>query len=200
MLLLWPPHNAAVYPTTTTNSLTSPPPSALYATVYRSTYAMNVSLLSWTLYSRFGYLLFIWNLQHNNYWVKRAQFHTNTELTTLRMSLRGLCLTPVPIQDSLCHPVDHCSLQAAWSRLERKMPCLDGGRLTLSQNKSYLFCMLIYSLSLHVKKKTVSFRKFVIKALRSMIMAFVLVFVIFAKATVVEFPQIYLYTSAVSGV
>lgn len=33
-----------------------------------------------------------------------------------------------------------------------------------------------------------------------MIMAFVLVFVIFAKATVVEFAQIYLYTRAVSGV
>lgn len=33
-----------------------------------------------------------------------------------------------------------------------------------------------------------------------MIMAFVLVFVIFAQATVVEFPQIYLYTRAVSGV
>lgn len=33
-----------------------------------------------------------------------------------------------------------------------------------------------------------------------MIMAFVLVFVIFAKATVAAFPQIYLYTSAVSGV
>lgn len=64
----------------------------------------------------------------------------------------------------------------------------------------YLFCMLIYSLLLEMKKKPVSFRKFVIKALRSMIMAFVLVFVIFAKATVVEFPQIYLYTSAVSGV
>lgn len=69
-----------------------------------------------------------------------------------------------------------------------------------SENKSYLFCMLIYSLLLEKKKKTVSLRKFVIKALRSMIMAFVLVFVIFAKATVVEFPQIYLYTSAVSGV
>lgn len=50
------------------------------------------------------------------------------------------------------------------------------------------------------EKKTVSCRKFVIKASRSMIMAFALVFVIFAKATVVEFPQIYLYTSAVSGV
>lgn len=69
-----------------------------------------------------------------------------------------------------------------------------------SENKSYLFCMLIYSLLLEKGKKTVSLRKFVIKALRSMIMAFVLVFVIFAKATVVEFPQIYLYTSAVSGV
>lgn len=33
-----------------------------------------------------------------------------------------------------------------------------------------------------------------------MIMAFVLVFVIFAQAKVVEFPQIYLYTRAVSGV
>lgn len=33
-----------------------------------------------------------------------------------------------------------------------------------------------------------------------MIMAFALVFVIFAKATVVEFSQIYMYTSAVSGV
>lgn len=50
------------------------------------------------------------------------------------------------------------------------------------------------------KTKTVPFRKFIIKAWRSMIMAFVLVFVIFAKATVVEFAQIYLYTRAVSGV
>lgn len=50
------------------------------------------------------------------------------------------------------------------------------------------------------KNKTVSFRKFIIKAWRSMIMAFVLVFVIFAQAKVVEFPQIYLYTRAVSGV
>lgn len=33
-----------------------------------------------------------------------------------------------------------------------------------------------------------------------MIMAFVLVFVIFPKATVVEFPQIYLDPRAVSGV
>lgn len=48
--------------------------------------------------------------------------------------------------------------------------------------------------------KTVSFRKFIIKAWRSMIMAFVLVFVIFPKATVVEFPQIYLDPRAVSGV
>lgn len=48
--------------------------------------------------------------------------------------------------------------------------------------------------------QTVSFWKFIIKAWRSMIMAFVLMFVIFAKATVVEFPQIYLYTRAVSGV
>ena len=44
-------------------------------------------------------------------------------------------------------------------------------------------------------------RKFVNKSLlRSMIMVFVLVFVIFAKAPVAVFPQIYLYTSAVSGV
>lgn len=33
-----------------------------------------------------------------------------------------------------------------------------------------------------------------------MIMVFALVFVIFAKATVQEFAQIYMYTGAVSGV
>lgn len=82
------------------------------------------------------------------------------------------------------------------------MPCLDTARLTFKPKEIlsilhvnlYPFCLK------ERKKKSVSCRKFVIKASRSMIMAFAFVFVIFAKATVVEFPQIYLYTSAVSGV
>lgn len=80
------------------------------------------------------------------------------------------------------------------------MPCLDAARLTFGPKQ--ILSVLHVNLFPFASdgKKTVSFRKFVIKALRSMIMAFVLVFVIFAKATVVEFPQIYLYTSAVSGV
>lgn len=88
------------------------------------------------------------------------------------------------------------------------MPCLRAARLTLQPNEilSVLHVNLYPFLPQEKRgwggggKKTVSCRKFVIKASRSMIMAFALVFVIFAKATVVEFPQIYLYTSAVSGV
>lgn len=81
------------------------------------------------------------------------------------------------------------------------MPCLDAARLTFGPKEILsILHVNLYPLASGGEKKTVSFRKFVIKASRSMIMAFVLVFVIFAKATVVEFPQIYLYTSAVSGV
>lgn len=89
------------------------------------------------------------------------------------------------------------------------MPCLRAARLTLEPKEilSVLHVNLYPFLPQEKQgrrgggeKKTVSCRKFVIKASRSMIMAFALVFVIFAKATVVEFPQIYLYTSAVSGV
>lgn len=83
------------------------------------------------------------------------------------------------------------------------MSCPDAARLTPETKADLIyFHALIYALfgSGGKKNKTVSFRKFIIKAWRSMIMAFVLVFVIFAKATVVEFAQIYLYTRAVSGV
>lgn len=86
------------------------------------------------------------------------------------------------------------------------MPCLRAARLTLEPKEILsvlhvnLYPFLPQEKRGGEKKKTVSCRKFVIKASRSMIMAFALVFVIFAKATVVEFPQIYLYTSAVSGV
>lgn len=81
------------------------------------------------------------------------------------------------------------------------MSCLDAARLTFRPKQILsILHVNLFPFASDEKKKTVSFRKFVIKALRSMIMAFVLVFVIFAKATVVEFPQIYLYTSAVSGV
>lgn len=81
------------------------------------------------------------------------------------------------------------------------MPCLDAGRLTFRPKQILsILHVNLYPFALRRKKTPVSFRKFVIKASRSMIMAFALVFVIFANATVVEFPQIYLYTSAVSGV
>ncbi|KAK5931319.1 hypothetical protein CgunFtcFv8_027480 [Champsocephalus gunnari] len=89
-------------------------------------------------------------------------------------------------------PPDHRSPRPSFGG--RKISCrLDSP----GPNASSLICMLMSSLS----PSDVSFRKFVIKASRSMMMAFELpVFVIFSKATVVEFPQIYLYTSAVSGV
>lgn len=59
-----------------------------------------------------------------------VSYLNSVELATLTVSLRGLCLTPASLQDSLCHPAHHCSLQAALSRLGRKIPCLDAVRLT----------------------------------------------------------------------
>lgn len=117
-------------------------------------------------------------------------------------------MTPAPLQGSLTHPAAHCSLQAAGGSLEEKNALSPRRKIDFGAKNEILSVLPVnlYPFLPQEKgawgreKNTVSCRKFVIKASRSMIMAFALVFVIFAKATVVGFPQIYLYTSAVSGV
>lgn len=74
------------------------------------------------------------------------------------------------------------------------MPCL--GRSEIEFRPNQILSILhvnVFAFFCRRKIRTVSFRKFVIKAFRSMIMAFVLVFVIFAKATVAEFPDLFVY-------
>lgn len=158
---------------------------------------------------RLGFIICCWSLclaiiTSTRLWQKSPSFTLKQRCTH---NLEGVIGRPLLDSGSLTHPPDRCSLWAGRSHLGEKNVLLWCHDIDFGDKSwSYLFCMLIYALIASggekekQNNKTVSFRKFIIKAWRSMIMASVLVFVIFAQATVVEFLQIYLYTRAVSGV
>lgn len=101
------------------------------------------------------YLSYIWYVQQDNYWVKRAQFQIKTALSLqpwgchwkASVWLQSLFKT----HSVILRIIVHRRLDGVvWGE---KCPVLMLQDWLSGQNKSYLFCMLIYSLLLQTKKK-----------------------------------------------